>query len=371
MTTTIDATSATATTTPSSSSRLSSEMDRWFRGGGGGSSSWAVTIGDVSNWASMVLNVVVTSAVLLNFPSYDTFDDSWRQNGQCYTTHRLMSGSSGSTAETNTTTNNNDDDDNNNNENAFVSSLSIEIDTSVLCCLFLCGSAIAVLARWYYATKGTVTATMEISSSSSSLNEQLQRRLPKLAEANISHGLGHYFIHLIGGSIPHVRPWSLEPADVGYTFVLVGFYPLTLRSVMPRLPMSAAVVVGLAMVVFQGAIDIEPYSQFSFAQGVILLVQSVDLLTMPKHDKVANPWTYLALAVYYIPLFPMLWIETTQCSSWVAAFGGHAIYDFYLSAASLAMAFVMPHLEHASSAASLATTPPAKTGGETKKDKTI
>ena len=363
-TTYISETSPSSSSSSSSSSRLSSaEKERWFGVGGG-----AVAIGDISNCVSIVLNVAVTVAVLFNFPSYDTFDDSWRQNGQCYTTHQLMSGISGRTAETNTTTTTTTTTTNDNsNDGTVLLPFTIEIETSVLCCLFLCGSATAVLVRWYYATKGTKSAASSTQSSSSLLNEQLQQRLPKLAEANISHGLGHYFIHQIGGSIPHVRPWSLRPADIGYTLVLVGFFPLTLRSVMPRLPMSVAVVVGLAIVIFQGAIDIEPYLQFSFAQGVILLVQSVDLLTMPMKDKVANPLTYLATALYYIPVFPMLWLETTHCTDWVAAVGGHAIYDFYLSAASLAMAFVMPHFEPASSAASVST---ATTGEETKKEKT-
>lgn len=259
-------------------------------------------LGDMANYLSMALNVVVTLSVLLDFPSHDTFDEQWRQDGQCYADHIELA-------------------------------RGITMDTSTLCCLLLCGSAAVAMALWYQ-QKDTI------------LNAYLVRRLPKTAQSYVSHGLGHYFVHLIGGSIPHVRPFSLAPADVGYTLVLLVFLPATLRATMPRLPLVTAFLIGLTMIAFQAAIDIAPHMQFSFTQAVILLFQSLDMLTSTSRtEKQQNPVTYLAFSAYAIPLYPLLWLEVTQCSAWLADMGGHVLYDLYLSLFVVFMAYYLPQIE--------------------------
>ena len=39
---------------------------------------------------------------------------------------------------------------------------------------------------------------------------------------------------------------------------------------------------------------------------------------MSEEEKLANPWTFFIVAMYHLPLPFFMWLETTQCSSWVA-----------------------------------------------------
>ena len=95
-----------------------------------------VSIGDVSNYLSIALNLLVTMAVILDLPLTETFDDTWRQ---CYTSH-------------------------------------FGWDTSTICCIILCASTAGILWFWNRnRTRGVgVGGRYE-------MNQQLSDRLPKIS----------------------------------------------------------------------------------------------------------------------------------------------------------------------------------------------
>ena len=253
----------------------------------------AIAIGNSAHILAIALNIVVSAAVILGLPSKETFDDTWRERGQCLVNHG-------------------------------------PIDTTTICCIFLCSSAV-----------GLFQLSKKLSKDKN--NKQLASRLQKMGESNLSHGLGHEFVHFYG-SIPRVE-LSLRPDALGYLLVLLTFWPTTLRAVASRLSTLKIVLATMLVVGLQAAIDIEPHLQFSFTQAIILLFQSVDQLTLAKEKKSELPFSYLIFAVYHLPLFAFMWLEVTHCSGHLAAFGGHAIYDFYLSIGPFVMANLVKKYE--------------------------
>eukprot|EP00563_Minutocellus_polymorphus_P017960 CAMPEP_0197715692 /NCGR_PEP_ID=MMETSP1434-20131217/800_1 /TAXON_ID=265543 /ORGANISM="Minutocellus polymorphus, Strain CCMP3303" /LENGTH=283 /DNA_ID=CAMNT_0043299885 /DNA_START=42 /DNA_END=893 /DNA_ORIENTATION=+ len=257
----------------------------------------AIDIGNGAHILAIALNVLVTSAVILQLPSKEIFDETWREQGQCLVSHG-------------------------------------PIDTTTICGIMLCSSALGLFL---------LSKKLSKNGANNKNNEQLASRLQKMGESNLSHGLGHEFIHFYG-SIPRVEI-SLRPDALGYLLVLLVFWPTTLRALVSRFSTRSIVLATILIVGFQAAIDIEPHLQFSFTQAIILMLQSLDQLTLPKQKKSELPLSYLIFAVYHLPLFAFMWLEVTRCSEWVAAFGGHAIYDFYLSIGPFVMANVLQKYE--------------------------
>eukprot|EP00568_Trieres_chinensis_P017967 CAMPEP_0183324566 /NCGR_PEP_ID=MMETSP0160_2-20130417/77368_1 /TAXON_ID=2839 ORGANISM="Odontella Sinensis, Strain Grunow 1884" /NCGR_SAMPLE_ID=MMETSP0160_2 /ASSEMBLY_ACC=CAM_ASM_000250 /LENGTH=209 /DNA_ID=CAMNT_0025492167 /DNA_START=65 /DNA_END=690 /DNA_ORIENTATION=+ len=189
--------------------------------------------GDSVHYLSIALNVLITAAILLELPSKETFDDSWRSKGQCFSETGL--------------------------------------DTSLTCAALLTTSSIALLSL--HESRGKRWK-----------NRLLAERSRAMAISNLTHGLGHGFIYLVGGAIPPTElVWRADA--VAYLLVLVAFWPTVLMATMRQVTPRQAICVGLVVVAVQVAVDVPTHLQFSYTQAIILLLTSVDQLALSIEEK--------------------------------------------------------------------------------------
>mmetsp|Transcript_14179 Transcript_14179/g.21290 ORF Transcript_14179/g.21290 Transcript_14179/m.21290 type:complete len:273 (+) Transcript_14179:80-898(+) len=159
------------------------------------------------------------------------------------------------------------------------------------------------------------------------------------------HGVGHGFISqaMRSGTVASSPDDVLDLIANSSLIELVQkfgpllfFWLMLLKATMPK--GSFGVVVPMATVAaFMNAIVPLQFG-FTFVQTVLLFAFSVNQLMRPdvEKDKV------YALYPMYVgcPLSVIAWIESTQCSNFVMAIGGHLIYDAYIPISMIYFYFV-------------------------------
>ena len=262
---------------------------------------WAVSYGNAMHATSIFLNLAMTGAIFLEYPSAASFDSLWKVRGQCHY------------------------------ENAFDTPYS----TNVFCALALVVSGALLMA----------------SPSLVQLNQASQKQCHTTGMANLSHGLGHLALAFMGDAIPPIEfVWRADAVLYNIIVVLAGFWPTTLKQVVTQLTYSQAILMSAIVLAVQVGLNVPAHLSFTYSQSVVLMGQSIDQLLLQRKQRSdanyvptdsSSAWTYVTFAAYYMPLFPLMWLETTECQSTLAEFGGHLPYDLYLSLVPFALLYVL------------------------------
>lgn len=155
-----------------------------------------------------------------------------------------------------------------------------------------------------------------------------------------AHGVGHGLISsaMRSGAVP-TSPDELLDIIANSSLMelvkqfgsLLFFWVMLLKATMPK--GSFGVVVPLAMIATVMNAIVPTQFGFTFVQTVLLVAFSFNQLLRPavEKDKV-----YAIYPIYVgCPLGVIAWIESTQCSNFVMAIGGHLIYDAYIPIAMI------------------------------------
>lgn len=228
--------------------------------------------------AGILLNVSTTMAVMTNFPSSDFYDEWWKRIGFCV----------------------------NFNENRHY-------DTEVACAFVLCTSSVVSFA---------IYRTMR-----ESLNNFVQDRLTGGIFGNMAHGLGHIFVYCLKGPPPAVKvTWAVD--GLAYCIVLVVFFAGSFRATVPWLQYQQAFAIAIVVIATQIALDVPQELAFTYSQSAIILASSIGMLFIPQNRKGID---YSIASASLLPLFIFFSLESTTCKRGLAAYGGHFLYDLYLS----------------------------------------
>ena len=240
-----------------------------------------ISAGVIVHYLSLILNICLTSAAMLGWPSKSAYDSWWTTSGFCVVQDAT-------------------------------------IPTELLCFTSLTTSAIVAF---------TFTKN----------NKQLKKDNPLLLEriqssifANAAHGFGHAFLWFIGEAAPPLE-LSLQPAALANICMLVLFWVGTLSNVV-GLPVNHAASMAIVVLAIQYALRVPPELAFTYSQSVILLGGSFDQLRRRDDYSKKDGFLFFAVSLYYIPLFIFYYLEMFLCSkSFLSKLGGHAVYDLYLS----------------------------------------
>lgn len=242
-------------------------------------------LGDAINSVAIVVIAVATASAMLDTP--DMFDPLWKRVGFCVSVDPAR---------------------------AF--------DTEILCCLFLTTSGILL---YFFAQSRPDGA-----------DELVRMRLNAGAFANVAHGMGHLFVYYSGGPPPPVE-FKLDPLAIGNIVMLLCFFIGTLRTLMQVARPQVPVILSVVTIVGQAILRVPPELAFTYSQSIILIAGIVDQMLL---DKTRKGFSYFLIALQYAPLLLLFGLEGLQCRQ-LAPFGGHAIYDFYLSVAPFALYYAV------------------------------
>lgn len=279
------------------------------------------TVGDIVHYAFIGLTVWLTTAVMLAAASDDqgSFDPLWITKGFCVTPRHHNS-------------------NNANVRGGFLSTLSL--DTEIVCCLLLVASALANHYFFCYEWSSS-SSTKPTKSTAGSLNPLLEMRLKSGVFANAAHGLGHLFVYLSPGPPPALSLDLWDAMAIGNIVMLLAFWvvALSIQDYWTALYMATVILSA------QCILDVPPYLSFTYSQSVIFLIASIDQLVLANsrekqqaknsHNNDDNDDTdfiYAVIAVTFLPLMALFPLEYAYCTDVLAPWGGHAVYDAYLSA---------------------------------------
>lgn len=242
-------------------------------------------IGDTINYVAILFIAVATASAMLDTPKI--FDPLWKKVGFCVS-----------------------DDPNR------------SIDTEILCALFLTTSGISLYFFAQSRPKGG--------------DELAQMRLQSGAFSNVAHGVGHLFVYYAGGPPPAVE-FKWDPMAIANIVMLFFFFAATLRTLMQVAGKHVPILLAIATIVCQAILKVPPELSFTYSQSVILLSGIVDQLLL---DNKRKGFSYVLIALQYVPTLVLYGFESLQCQK-LASFGGHAIYDFYLSVVPFALYYAV------------------------------
>ena len=279
------------------------------------------TLGDVVNYAFLVLNVVITSIAMLGLPDASAYDSWWTENGFCVNQAPP--------------------------DPATGRRLHLHLDTEILCCLVLVTSAIVT---HLFLQKSKSTKTSPLNSSSSSNQQLLLLRMQGGVLANAAHGLGHLFVYYSPGPPPAISlHWKDDPMALANIIMLLCFWVGVLRAVVLSIShYGTAVMLAVAILTAQYLLNVPPNLSFTFSQSVIFLAGSIDqlILVRQRQQRQQQPtrkpqqqsskgeddnFCYALIALSFLPNMFLYALEMTYCTKILAPIGGHAIYDTYLS----------------------------------------
>lgn len=305
-----DTMTTTTTTTPTTTITTTNNM------------TLLINAGKFLHGLSLILNIAVTAAVMLEWsppPTTTTYyyDTLWKQQGYC--------------------------------------NVDFAGTSSVMCCAIVLMTSGLGLGVWAtklspgdddsdavcaaFQEKNNNTKQQQQQPSNKSLTTAtkaaLQRQLQMVSFANLAHGFGHLVLHFLpGNAVPPIELFVWRADAIAYIVVLAIFWPPVLMQVMPNITsVKTAILLSIVVLAVQVVLDVPPHLSFTYSQSVILFCQSLyQCLLRPKiRAQYDEAMTYLAFALYYLPLFPLMWLETTQCQHLLAQYGGHFVYDAYLA----------------------------------------
>jgi len=248
--------------------------------------------GEIAHYVALVLNITMTSAAMIGWPSKSAYDSWWTPHGFCV-------------VEDNAT-----------------------IPTEFLCFFSLTSSAVIafVLSKRKKRLKDE--------------NPLLMERIQSSVFANAAHGFGHAFLWFMGFAAPPLEI-SLQPAAVANIIMLVSFWVGTLRNVV-GLPIKHAATMSIFVLTVQYHLRVPPELAFTYSQSIILLGGSLDQLRRKDDYSKNNGFLFFTTSLYTLPLLVLYYLEMFWCSSsFLSKFGGHAIYDLYLSLVPFALYYAV------------------------------
>mmetsp|Transcript_1541 Transcript_1541/g.2819 ORF Transcript_1541/g.2819 Transcript_1541/m.2819 type:complete len:276 (+) Transcript_1541:291-1118(+) len=237
--------------------------------------------GVIVHYISLVINICMTSAAMLGWPSKSAYDSWWTTSGFCVVQ-------------------------------------DASIPTELLCYLSLTASAIIA----YALTKNNKQLKQD--------NPLLLERIQTSVFANAAHGFGHAFLWFMGEAAPPLEI-SLRPAAIANILMLVAFWVGSLKNVV-GLPTDLAAGMSIVVLAAQYALHVPPELAFTYSQSVILLGGTFEQLRRRDEYSKKDGFLFFAVSLYYLPLFVLYFSEMFLCSKGVLAeLGGHAVYDLYLA----------------------------------------
>jgi len=236
--------------------------------------------GEMAHYVALALNITLTSAAMLGWPSKSAYDSSWTPHGFCVIK----------------------DDD--------------IIPTELLCNFSLVSSAIVA----FFLSRNNKRLDD---------NPLLLERIQSSVFANAAHGFGHAFLWFMG-AVPPLEI-SLQPAAVANLIMMILFWVGTLQSVV-GLSINQAAKMSIAVLAVQYQMDVPPELAFTYSQSIVLLGGSLGQLRKKADYSKGNGFLFFAYSLYFLPLFAIYYMEMFWCSrSFLSKLGGHTFYDCYLS----------------------------------------
>lgn len=257
------------------------------------SRNYYAVVGDLLNCITIVVNLVLTSTAMIGLPKNPTlFDDWWTGSGFCISQQP---------------------------ERVF--------DTEIICSLCLILSAFG--SHLFIASKQRVLKE----------DRQLLHKLKGGVFANLGHGVGHLFLYMLGIAPPKMHlGWSLD--GIGNALVTLCFFVGVFRAILVSLSLSSITILACLVILFQVLLDVPGGLAFTYSQSVILVAGAVDQMLLPKKGR-----TYAVVAGSFVPLLALYMLEMTQCRQLLSWFGGHAVYDVYLSVLPFLLFYGIQHLD--------------------------
>ena len=321
------------------------------------------TVGDTVHMVFVALTICLTSFAMTADPA-TTLDPLWTTNGFCVVDRRHGSHPHDSSISSSSSSSSRND------QHSTGSLLFIQ-DTEVICCMLLVASAVAsyfLIQHSKYMADEKTNETMLVSSTEKyhrpKMNRLLEMKLESGVMANAAHGLGHLFVYFSPGPPP---PVGIDVDDVFWSVanlvMLLGFWVGVIRSTVLSLKLDykLALSAAVAVLAVQALLQVPPNLSFTYSQSVIFIVSSIDQFIMarrrrrcrdrrknghshPKtitsHDDYDDDhdddddddelW-YFIISLSFLPLMMLFPLEAFQCTSTLAAWGGHSVYDAYLS----------------------------------------
>ena len=234
------------------------------------------TAGNVGNILLLSLTSIVTACMLYKFPSTDSFDANWLKNGFCISNETTFWW------------------------NSHV--LSFYADTVFT----------LILAYLYYVQPKDVPL--------------IQKELLKGAIVSVfGHGLGH--LHL--GMDPNGMDLRFRVDDLSEslktTFVNVFALGCIFKGTMPLASIQKLLFTALIATIGFTVFDIEPKSNFIYAQAVIYVFNAIHMLLLPAEHK--DTAAYMFFPYLNLPVLAVGVMESTLCQSFLERIGGHAVFD--------------------------------------------
>lgn len=250
-----------------------------------------ILAGVAVHYLSLVLNICMTSAAMLSWPSKSAYDSWWTTSGFCVV------------------------------EDASV-------PTELWCYLSLTTSAI--IAFSFTRNNNQLKEA----------NPLLLERIQKSVGANAAHGFGHAFLWFVGDATPQLE-LSLRPSAIANILMLIAFWVGALRSV-AGVSTNLAASMSIIVLIAQYALRVPPELAFTYSQSVILFGGSFEQLRRRDEYSKRDGFLFFAVSLYYLPLFALYFLEMFLCSrSLLSELGGHAVYDLHLAVLPFVMYYAV------------------------------